>query len=115
MPETITTTTLKITFDGQTRRLRLSSAQLCSFAQLNQLSAELFPALGFADAKYTYVDPDGDHITIADDRDVQEAISIALAASERKTKARLISSKLRHGRSSAPDKDVRSSITNIYI
>ena len=44
------------------------------------LSAQLFPDLERSpSARCTHVDPDGDLITIADDRDVQEAVSIAMS------------------------------------
>jgi hypothetical protein len=69
---------VKITYKGNTTRLAMQLPQLQTFTTLKELTVRLFPELGHQETlSFSYVDDEGDNITIASDADIQEAVRAA--------------------------------------
>jgi hypothetical protein len=71
---------VKIKYGDDIRRVPLPRVPL--FSELTVLVAQLFPALRSDFSRIVYVDSEGDKITIANDADINEASSQALAAKQ---------------------------------
>lgn len=73
MSSTATTISLKLSFEGETRRAQFSQTKKFDFDDLTELVANLFPRAPKG-ALLGYVDDDGDEIHVSTDAELQAAI-----------------------------------------
>jgi hypothetical protein len=73
MSTSTTTTTLKLQLNDEIRRISLNAPLSLRAIQLR--AADLFGVADVATIRFTYVDSDGDAITVGSDGDLSEAIA----------------------------------------
>jgi hypothetical protein len=67
----------KIQYSGQIRRIHLDDPTAFSFQELKATSLRLFQISPQETVSFTYVDEQGDRITLAEDSDLQEAFRVS--------------------------------------
>lgn len=68
---------LKIQHSGQIRRIHLDDPSAFSFQELKATSLRLFQISPQETLSFTYVDEQGDRVTLAEDSDLQEAFRVS--------------------------------------
>jgi hypothetical protein len=72
---------LKISHNTETRRVAIQLTGLHTITQLQELTQQLFPVLAQQKLAFTYIDPEGDKITVANDADIREAVRTSIDSS----------------------------------